>query len=215
MANKKLARKFFAPWVWINFILMVIIICGVTVFLWNGIDIYTNHGQTATVPKVKGMLLADAKYHLAKAKLKINIVDSTYNVSLPSGVILEQVPVADKVVKPGRSVEVVISTQNAPTQAIPDVIDNCSLRETEARLTSMGLKVAGVEWVPGQKEWVMGLKINGKDIKNGERVSMESPITIVAGSGTKDGVPDSTRLKSEKGKDSEFNDIEEIEEEIF
>jgi hypothetical protein len=67
--------------------------------------------------------------------------------------------------------------------AIPDVVDNSSYREAEAKLISLGFKVLPPQYVTGEKDWVYGVLCNGRRVTAGERVSIEQPLTLQIGSG--------------------------------
>ena len=90
---------------------------------------------------------------------------------------------AGEKVKPGRIILITINA-NGPRQiAIPDVADNCSRREAEDKLRVLGFKLAATEYVVGDPEWVYGIKVNGRSVAAGTKVSVTSPITLVVGSG--------------------------------
>ena len=61
--------------------------------------------------------------------------------------------------------------------------DNCSRREAEDKLRVLGFKLAATEYVVGDPEWVYGIKVNGRSVAAGTKVSVTSPITLVVGSG--------------------------------
>jgi hypothetical protein len=66
---------------------------------------------------------------------------------------------------------------------LPDVVDNSSLREAEARLRAAGFKLTEHVCVAGEKDWVYSV-IKGKDtLKNAAQVPLGSTLTLVIGSG--------------------------------
>ena len=103
-------RRFFSEHPIIsNLILMVIvawlIIWGVLLFL----DSWTNHGDDATVPQVKGMSYQQATLVLAENDLTVEISDSIYDRFAKPGTIIESWPRAGAVVKRGRQVYVTVT----------------------------------------------------------------------------------------------------------
>jgi beta-lactam-binding protein with PASTA domain len=96
---------------------------------------------------------------------------------------LEQSVKAGSIVKSGRIVYLVINASSTPTIAIPDVIDNSSYREARAKLTAMGFRVSEPQMVPGEKDWVYGIKVRGRNVTNGQRVSVEDILTLQVGDG--------------------------------
>ncbi len=66
---------------------------------------------------------------------------------------------------------------------MPDLTDNSSRREAESRLTAIGLKLAPVEFILGEKGWVYGVKVNGRAVSAGTRIPVGSAVTLVVGNG--------------------------------
>ncbi|MCD8209995.1 MAG: penicillin-binding protein, partial [Prevotella sp.] len=87
------------------------------------------------------------------------------------------------IVKPHRTVFVVINASHSPMLTIPDIIDNCSYREAQAKLLAMGFKLGETEFIYGEKDWLYGLKDHGKLLQNGQRVSVEDVIVMQVGNG--------------------------------
>ena len=71
-------------------------------------------------------------------------------------------------------------------QTIPDIIDNCSYREARAKLIAMGFKVGPTDYIPGEKDWVYGLKSKGKLLHTGQKISVNDVIIIQVGDGMRD-----------------------------
>jgi beta-lactam-binding protein with PASTA domain len=69
---------------------------------------------------------------------------------------------------------------------MPDVIDICSYREAQAKLTAMGFLVGDPKYITGEKDWVYGVECNGKSLAAGDRVSIEDKIVLQIGSGQRD-----------------------------
>ena len=67
---------------------------------------------------------------------------------------------------------------------MPDIADNSSLREAEARLKAMGLKLSPCEYVDGERDWVYGVKYRGKNIFGGDRIPIDAELTLQVGSGS-------------------------------
>ena len=85
--------------------------------------------------------------------------------------------------KAGRIIEITINASSARAVAIPDIADNCSLREAEAKLKVIGFKLTAPKYVKGDKDWVYGIEVNGKNVVKGQRVSVDIPLTLVVGDG--------------------------------
>jgi beta-lactam-binding protein with PASTA domain len=87
-------------------------------------------------------------------------------------------------VKQGHVVYVTVNSPSSPTFAIPDVVDNSSYREAEAKLMALGFKLQPPQYVSGEKDWVYGILCRGRKVSTGDYVSIESPLTLLIGSGT-------------------------------
>ncbi|MDO4948723.1 MAG: PASTA domain-containing protein [Bacteroidales bacterium] len=152
-----------------------------TALLW--MDSYTRHGETVTVPNVKGLPMEQAMNELGKQLLKSQVIDSTYVRGMPAGAVLEQIPEGASKVKEGRMVYLTINTGTIPTLIIPDLIDNSSFRQAEAKLRSMGFKLNAPEMVPGERDWVYGIKHNGRLLHSGDNIARDSYLTLCIGNG--------------------------------
>lgn len=164
-----------------NLAAMLIVLIIVSIAVWKGLDIYTRHGESIAVPDVKGSLVGDARYVLTQARLKAVVVDSAYNRQLPAGTVIDQTPHGGNEVKSGREVYLVVNAANPRMLAMPDIADNSSLREAQAKLRALGFKLGPVEYVPGDKEWVYGVKSRGRNVYAGERVPVDVPLILQVG----------------------------------
>jgi len=181
MALEGLHKKLFGPVVYWNLIAMVLVGIALCIGLWMWMVRYTMHGESVEVPEVKGMMLGDAEYALSELDLVMVVVDSAYVRQQPAGIVLEQKPASGSRVKSGREIYLTINQKQTPTNTIPDIAGNCSRREAEARLRALGFKIGPMEFVPGDPDWVIALKVNGREVYTGERVPCDAPVVLVIG----------------------------------
>lgn len=160
--------------------LVVAVACGGVKY---GIDRYTHHGEEIAIPDVKHKLYGDAEYLLTQAGLQVQVTDTGYVRSLPPGCILEQNPAAWEKVKSGHIIYVIVNASHTPTITVPDIVDNSSLREAMAKLSAMGFKLTQPEYVPGEKDWVYGLRAGTRHVATGDKVSVNDALTILVGNG--------------------------------
>ncbi|MGN1374977.1 MAG: PASTA domain-containing protein [Prevotella sp.] len=186
MKPEEFFKKIFSFRLWMNLFAMIVVIVLLCFGLKMGIDVYTHHGEEITIPDIKHKNFADAEHILANVGLRITVSDTGYVKTLPPDCILEQTPMAGKNVKSGRVIYVVINSSATPMLTIPDVIDNCSYREAKAKLSAMGFKIGTIEYLPGEKDWVYGLKSKGRNLQNGQKVSVDNIIVIQIGDGMRD-----------------------------
>lgn len=174
-------KKLFSAYLWGNLLAMAAVAALVLFLLWKGLALYTNHGETVDVPSLVGMQESDALYTLERLGLRGLVADSAFNKRKPTGCILDQLPAAGAKVKAGREIRLTINSAQTPTLPLPDVADNSSLREAQAKLTAMGFKLGPVEYIPGDKDWVYGVKSRGRNVYSGERVPLDVPLILQVG----------------------------------
>lgn len=181
MSNK--LKKLFSGSLWLNILAMVavvVVLCALTRF---GMDWYTHHGETTTVPSVKFKSMTEARKALEEAGLVVDATDTGYVKKYGADVVLEQNPSAGSEVKPGRVIFLTVNASKSPTLALPDIIDNCSMREAMARLRSLGFLVGMPKMVEGESEWIYGATVKGKHVFAGDRISTEDSLVLLVGNG--------------------------------
>jgi hypothetical protein len=186
MTTSEFFNKFKSKYLWGNLAAMaavVVLLCLGTAY---GLDLYTHHGEAVMIPNLKYKKFDDAKAILENAGLRIEVSDTGYVRTLPPDCILEQTPEAGLKVKPGHIVYVIINATESPTITLPDVIDNSSLREAMAKLSAMGFKLGTPQFVPGEKDWVYGILVNGRHVVYGDKISVDAVLTIQVGNGLRD-----------------------------
>lgn len=186
MTTSKFFKKLFGGYMLLNLAAMAMVVVLVCLGVKFGLDIYTHHGESITVPDVRKKTFSDANFLLSERGFEVAINDTGYVRSLPPDCILEQSPEPGAKVKSGHVVYLIINSSHSPTLALPDIIDNSSIREAQAKLLAMGFKVGKPEYIPGEKDWVYGVTVRGKHIVAGDRVSIEDMLTIQVGNGQRD-----------------------------
>ena len=166
---------------WLNLIAMPIVVLAIIFGVLHWLDDYTHHGQSIIVPNVKGLPFKQAEAEFNKKNLKAVVVDSTFVKGMPAGAVLEQKPSSGAKVKTGRTIYLTINTAEMPKVAIPDIIDNSSYRQAEARLRALGFKLTAPEIISGEKDWVYAIKYMEKELSNGEKIPRESVLTLIIG----------------------------------
>ena len=183
MESKEFFGKFKSKYLWGNLLAMAITVVLLCVGVKFGLDIYTHHGEGVPVPNITGMTFNNAANLLDRNGLRIMVSDSGYNKRMPADCILAQSPGEGTSVKMGHTIYVTVNSPSSPTVAIPDIIDNSSVREATAKLTALGFKLLEPKIVTGEKDWVYGVVCHGQNLRNGQKVSIEDVLTIQVGDG--------------------------------
>ena len=184
MKTKKNPGKRRGAYVWGNLLAMAVVVVLLALGVKYGLDIYTHHGEAIVVPQLKGLSSAKALSLLEEDGLVMEVTDSGYNKTLPPDCVLAQTPSYGMKVKRGHVVYVTVNSPMSPSFTIPDIIDNTSAREAEARLVAMGFRLLPARKVPGEKDWVYGILSRGRRVANGDRVPIEYPLTLLVGNGS-------------------------------
>ena len=186
MKSKDFFRKFMSLYLWGNLLAMAVVVCALFFGVKYGLNAYTRHDESIPVPDLTAMDFNKARTLLEMDELRIEVSDSGYNKRLPAHCILSQTPMHGTRVKRGRIIYVTVNAPSSPTVSIPDVIDNCSRREAEAKLTALGFRMLEPKYVAGEKDWVMGIVSRGRDVSTGDRISTEYPLMLILGNGAYD-----------------------------
>lgn len=186
MKTSEFIRKLFSRYLWLNLCAMAAVILLLVLGTGLAMNLYTRHGETITVPDVRKHQYEASLLKLQDLGMVVVINDTGYVKTLPPGIILEQMPAPGTIVKSGRTIYLTINATDSPTLVLPDIVDNCSLREAMARLNAIGFKLGDTQYVPGEKDWVYGILVNGKNVASGDRISIESKLILQVGNGQRD-----------------------------
>ncbi|HEX9739437.1 MAG TPA: PASTA domain-containing protein [Ignavibacteriaceae bacterium] len=155
----------------------------VLMFFYVYLPATTNHGETITVPDVKGMSLNEMEDFLVKRGLRYEINDSSYSDKHPPLTIIKQFPKAGSKVKETRKIFLSVNRVNPPTVPMPNLIDG-PLKNAQVVLKSNELKIGEISFKPDLAfNAVLEQKWNGKEIKQGTRIPKGSTIDLVVGNG--------------------------------
>ena len=150
------------------------------------IPVYTHHGDEVSVPKITGLPQNVAEKKLEEVGLELHVADTVWVKTLAPLTVVDQELKPGRKVKPGRYVYVTINGDGPRKVTLPDVVDNCSMREAIAKLKLMGLTVSRIDSIPGDPDWVYGIKVNGRNTVRGTKIPVDAAITLVVGAGRGD-----------------------------
>lgn len=167
----------------INLIIALVFGAAIIWGIFKFIDNYTHHGETISVPSLEGLTIEETKTVLEEKGLRYTILDSIYVPKAEKGVVLDQNPRKDDLVKLNRTIYVTVSKIVPPKITMPNVVD-MSLRLAVAKLESYGLKVE-TKYKPSEcVNCVLTQEIKNKEIKPNTQIKKGSTITLTIGSGT-------------------------------
>lgn len=170
----------------INLGFAIVIIAGIAWAVLKYLDIYTLHGETITVPDLKGLSVSETEEMLEGKGLKYEIMDSVYETKTSKGVVLDQEPKANSLVKENRIIYLTINATLPPKFKMPNLKD-LSLRQATAVIETYGLKVGNLRYVPDLAfNAVVDQEYKGRALAPGSLVSKGSVIDLVLGQGESD-----------------------------
>ncbi len=212
MKAKEFFGKFKSGFLWGNIVAMIVVIILLALGVKYGLEIYTRHGSGVKIPKIEGMLYVKALSLIEADGLRIMVNDSGYNKRLPADCILAQNPGPGTTVKEGHTIYVTVNSPSSPSFPIPDVVDNSSYREAEAKLMAIGFRLLPPQYVAGEKDWVYGILCKGRRVATGDRISIETPLTLMIGSGEYDSGEEAEYIEPEYKlmMDNNVDEFEEI-----
>ncbi|HKW14846.1 MAG TPA: PASTA domain-containing protein [Candidatus Krumholzibacteria bacterium] len=146
------------------------------VFLFNKVlmPALVKQGSVVIVPDLHNASEKEARENLGKLGLAMRVERSDYDTQVPVGFVLSQQPAANENLKPGRSVEVVLSL-GTRVRMVPD-LRGMTQRQARNLLLSEGLdvgRVARVQHIGDAREHVVATSPQlGDEVHEGEQVDI-------------------------------------------
>ncbi|MFK7952274.1 MAG: PASTA domain-containing protein [Ekhidna sp.] len=193
-----------------DFLIHLAVILGtaflvVVIVFYVWLPISTNHGESITVPDVKGMTLDELDDFLEKRDLRFEVTpDSSYSPDFPPLAVLRQVPKPNAKVKENRKIYVTINAETPPLVKMPR-LEDASLKAAQMTLKSYDLKLGNIKYV---SDAIFGVvhegRMNGREVLEGEKVPKGSTIDLIVGDGRGNTVFQSPMLLGLDQEEAEF-----------
>jgi beta-lactam-binding protein with PASTA domain len=159
-------------------------ISAILFFFYIYLPIVTNHGETITVPDVRGVAHDQLDDFLVERNLRYEISkDSGYDSEQPPQTVLEQVPAPLTKVKENRKIYLTLNSQAAPRVKMPDLVD-MSVKMAQMVLKTYDLKLGKIDYVPDIIfNTVLAQEHQGESVEEGELLPKGSVIDLKVGDG--------------------------------
>ena len=168
-------------------------LCWVTL---QWLNVWTGHGDTVEVPDVRGLSEEQAAQKLTAEGLIMEIADSVYENKFRPGMVVDQNPHLNTLVKPGRVVYITINAKTPKMVTVPRLTD-ISARQAHAILDGLGLtRVTETPVISEFKDLVLGATANGQPLVAGARIPINSVIVLKVGDGMDQDMLDSLYMDS-------------------
>jgi len=181
--------KIFKEKSWKTYLIHIVLMGLVTlsfilIFFYAYLPSATKHGETITVPNLKGMSLLDMDEFLKKRNLNYEVYDSIYDQNYPPMSIYTQYPLPGSHVKENRKIYLTYVKTSPDLTTIPEDLIDGSLKNAELRLENAGLKSGQITYKPDlATNAVLEIWHNGEEIEEGAFIEKGSVIDLIVGDG--------------------------------
>jgi len=167
-------------------VLAVVAILVLCFLLMQWLKVNTNHGEFIQVPDLKGKTLNVAEIELKDNDLRLEIQDSAnYNPKYPKYSVIEQFPLAGAKVKEDRKIYVTVNPSGYRKVVIPNIVRR-TFRQAKPTLEALGFEVGDISYQNDiGKDEVLGMRFEGRPIKEGDTLPMTSKIDLILGNGNR------------------------------
>jgi len=179
-----LFSKYFTKALLYNILIAIGIIAILLFIVQRGLNSYTRHGESITVPDLRGMSFTQVKTILGGKNLDWQVMDSVYDMNKPPFSIVDQNPKPNSKVKEGRTIYITVNAVTAPTTEVPDLVGRSSLKYAKMQLESYGLKVGEPIYQPDPHlNAVIGMQIKGRNVTHKMKVPRGTEVVLILGNG--------------------------------
>jgi eukaryotic-like serine/threonine-protein kinase len=171
---------------WINVAVAIVVVVLLVFGTLQYLKGYSLHGETITVPDLKGIHYSELEAVLKERTLRYSIVDSVYSDGHKPGAVVNQNPEPETQVKQNRTIYLTVNAVLPPLVTVRDMA-GLSRRQALSILEVMGLQIDSVSYKPDIcLDCVLDVLYRGKTIKGGTKIKRGSKVTLILGAG-KDG----------------------------
>ena len=168
-------------------VVIFLVVLIATIYLVLGyLKSYTMHGESITVPDIKGLLYDDAVQKLEEGECRYELVDSIFDRTKKPGEVVIQIPTPNSQVKEGRKIYITINARSKKT--IKLFLDNIlsgssTVRGAMDNLGSYDVIVDSIQYTDYQyNDIVLGvLDYRGKSLKSEDVVFAGSRLILKVG----------------------------------
>ncbi|MEQ9306424.1 MAG: PASTA domain-containing protein [Marinoscillum sp.] len=159
----------------------LVLVCG---FFYAYLPNSTNHGETITVPDVRGVSLDELPQFLEARNLRYEVTqDSGFSATQPPLTVLKQFPMPKAKVKENRKIYVSLNAESAPLVRMPKLVGG-SVKNAQLVLKTYDLLLGEIRYTPDLAlNYVLEQRLDGRQVLEGERIPKGSLIDLVAGDG--------------------------------
>ncbi|MDE6682611.1 MAG: PASTA domain-containing protein, partial [Muribaculaceae bacterium] len=158
--------------------------------IYIALALFTKHGEADKVPNVENMTYTKALELLHEHGFRVDIRDSVYRDDVKPGLVIEQFPKANSMVKPGRKLFLYINAVHPKEVILDDVnhpsefaMKGVSYRTALAKFEELGFKNVRVVKVLGATDRVVKVLANGRPVRKMQKVPVNAMIVLEVADG--------------------------------
>lgn len=174
---------------WKDLIIHLLVVVGiglsaVLIFFYLYLPYITNHGDTLTVPDVRGVTVDELDEFLESRNLRYEVTaDSGFSAKERPLAVLKQFPMPNAKVKENRKVYVTLNSEKPPLIRMPKLTEG-SVKNAALILQTYDLQLGEIIYVPDPYlNYILRQQIDGREVLEGEKIPKGSKIDLVAGDG--------------------------------
>lgn len=173
-----------------NIVIIAIIAFTGLYIIYIALALFTKHGESDKVPNVENMTYTKALELLHEHGFRVDIRDSVYRDDVKPGLVIEQFPKANSMVKPGRKLFLYINAVHPKEVILDDVnhpnefaMKGVSYRTALAKFEELGFKNVRVVKVLGATDRVVKVLANGRPVRKMQKVPVNAAIVLEVADG--------------------------------
>ncbi len=167
---------------WLNLLLIGIFIFLLLKASMYLLGLYTQHGESTSVPDLSGYPVSQLSSVLTNTDLRYEISDSIYSDEMARGVVVSQNPDPKMQVKRGRTIFLTVNSMLPEMVMVPELVGK-SRRIALPLLEIAGLKLENLTYRPDDSctDCVLAIEYDGKPVSGGDKIRKGEKLTIVLG----------------------------------
>lgn len=159
-------------------IVITLVLAYLTMFM---LRIYTDHGESYSVPDLNGMTVEQAEKVIVKSDFRFQVIDSMFVKDAVPGTIVGQVPVAGAKVKKNRTLFLTTCTMTPEQIAMPKLTD-IAYQQALNVIESLGLEIGDVIYRPSEyTNLVLEQRVYGEIAEVGMQVPKGTRVDLIVG----------------------------------
>lgn len=168
----------------INLLIAFALLAGGLYAVLSYLDDYTRHDNILKVPNLVKMHISEVEELLQEdTKFSYEISDSIYEKGVKGGMVIEQSPVAEKLVKQGRRIYLTVAAYEPPKITMPNLVDQ-SLRQATSLMETYGIQIGKLTYKPDLcTNCILEQTINGEKVEAGSKIRRGSIVDLIVGQG--------------------------------